>query len=138
MYKNVFISQPMTGKSEEEILITRQKEIEKIYQEIREMNQLDSKEDDIQVHIIDSYIDDATRKNFEEHMGDAIDGVCKAFNWDIYWLSKSLQSLAMADTIWLCNGWEYSKGCNIELECAIQYGLDIVYPEWGLGINNGE
>ena len=48
----------MTGKSEEEILATRQKEIEKIHQEIREMHQLDSKEDDIQVNIIDSYIDD--------------------------------------------------------------------------------
>ena len=62
MYKNIFISQPMTGKSEEEILATRQKEIEKIHQEIREMHQLDSKEDDIQVNIIDSYIDAATRK----------------------------------------------------------------------------
>lgn len=130
MYKNIFISQPMTGKSEEEILATRQKEIEKIHQSFDA--------DDVEINIIASYIDDATRKNFEEHMGDAIDDVCRAFNWDIYWLSKSLQSLAMADMIWLCDGWEYSKGCNVELECAIQYGLDIVYPEWGLGINNGK
>ena len=113
----------MTGKSEEEILATRQKEIDKIHQ-------LASKEDK-QVNIIDSYIDDATRNEFQGHMGDAI-------NWDIYWLSQSLQKLAMADTIWLCEGWEYSKGCNIELECAISYGLDIVYPEWGLGIDNGK
>ena len=122
MYKNIFISQPMTGKSEEEILATRQKEIEKIYQL--------AKKDGEQVNIIDSYIDDATRNNFQERMGDAIDDVCRAFNWDIYWLSKSLQKLAMADIIWLCDGWEYSNGCNIELECAIQYGLVIVYPEY--------
>ena len=131
MYKNIFISQPMTGKSEEEILATRQKEIEKIHQEIREMHQLDSKEDDIQVNIIDSYIDDATRKHFKKHVSDDI-------NWDIFWLSQSLERLAMADTIWLCDGWEYSKGCNVELECAIQYGLDIVYPEWGVGVDNGK
>ena len=123
MYKNIFISQPMTGKSEEEILATRQKAIDRIHR-------LASKDGE-QVNIIDSYIDDATRNEFQGRMGDAI-------NWDIYWLSQSLQKLAMADTIWLCEGWEYSKGCNIELECAISYGLDIVYPEWGLGIDNGK
>ena len=131
MYKNIFISQPMTGKSEEEILATRQKEIEKIHQEIREMHQLDSKEDDIQVNIIDSYIDDATRNRLQECVGDGI-------NWDIYWLSQSLQRLALADTIWMCEGWEYSKGCNIELKCAIQYGLNIVYSEWGVGAKDGK
>ena len=123
MYKNIFISQPMTGKSEEEILATRQKAIDEIHQ-------LASK-DGVEINIIASYIDDATRKRFEERVSDDI-------NWDIYWLSKSLERLAMADTIWLCEGWEYSKGCNVELECAISYGLDIVYPEWGLGIDNGK
>ena len=115
MYKNIFISQPMSGKSEEEILATRQKEIEKIHQFFDA--------DGVEINIIDSYIDDATRKCFEEHIGDGI-------NWDIHWLSQSLKMLAMADIIWLCEGWEHSKGCNIELECAIQYGLVIVYPEY--------
>ena len=123
MYKNIFISQPMSGKSEEEILATRQKAIDKIHQ------LFDA--DGEQVNIIDSYIDDATRNEFQGRMGDAI-------NWDIYWLSQSLERLAIADTIWLCDGWEYSKGCNVELECAISYGLDIVYPEWGVGVDNGK
>ena len=113
MYKNIFISQPMSGKSEEEILSTRQKEIEKIHQSF-------DADSDVQVNIIDSYIDDATRNDFQERMGDAI-------NWDIYWLSQSLQKLALADTIWLCDGWEHSKGCNIEFACAIQYGLGIMH-----------
>ena len=115
MYKNIFISQPMTGKSEEEILATRQKEIEKIHQ------LFDA--DGVEINIIDSYIDDATRKHFKEHVSDDI-------NWDIFWLSQSLERLAMADMIWLCDGWEYSKGCNVELECAMQYGISIVYPEY--------
>ena len=105
----------MTGKSEEEILATRQKEIEKIHQ------LFDA--DGVKINIIDSYINDATRKRFEEHVSDNI-------NWDIYWLSQSLERLAMADMIWLCDGWEYSKGCNVELECAMQYGISIVYPEY--------
>ena len=115
MYKNIFISQPMTGKSEEEILATRQKEIDKIHQ------LFDA--DGVEINIIASYIDDATRKHFKEHVSDDI-------NWDIFWLSQSLERLAMADMIWLCDGWEYSKGCNVELECAMQYGLSIVYPEY--------
>ena len=123
MYKNIFISQPMTGRSEEEILATRQKAIEKIHQ------LFDA--DGEQVNIIDSYIDDATRNEFQGRMGDAI-------NWDIYWLSQSLQKLALADTIWLCDGWGHSKGCKIELKCAIQYGLNIVYSEWGVGVKDGK
>ena len=123
MYKNIFISQPMSGKSEEEILATRQKEIEKIHQ------LFDA--DGEQVNIIDSYIDDATRNEFQGRMGDAI-------NWDIYWLSQSLQKLALADTIWLCDGWGHSKGCKIELKCAMQYGLDIVSSEWRLSLNDGK
>lgn len=115
MYKNIFISQPMTGKSEEEILATRQKEIEKIHQFFDA--------DGVEINIIASYIDDATRKHFKERVSDDI-------NWDIFWLSQSLERLAMADMIWLCEGWEYSKGCNVELECAIQYGLVVVYPEY--------
>ena len=105
----------MSGKSEEEILATRQKEIEKIHQ------LFDA--DGVEINIIDSYINDATRKHFEEHVSDNI-------NWDIYWLSKSLERLAMADTIWLCEGWEHSRGCNIELECATRYGAGIMYPEY--------
>ena len=115
MYKNIFISQPMTGKSEEEILATRQKEIDKIHQ------LFDA--DGVEINIIASYIDDATRKHFKEHVSDDI-------NWDIFWLSQSLERLAMADMIWLCDGWEDSNGCNIELECAIRYGVGIMYPEY--------
>ena len=112
---NIFISQPMTGKSEEEILATRQKAIDEIHQ------LFDA--DGVEINIIASYIDDATRKHFKEHVSDDI-------NWDIFWLSQSLERLAMADMIWLCDGWEYSKGCNVELECAMQYGISIVYPEY--------
>ena len=111
---NIFISQPMTGKSEEEILATRQKEIDKIHQ------LFDA--DGVEINIIASYIDDATRKHFQKYTSDDI-------NWDIFWLSQSLERLAMADMIWLCDGWEYSNGCNIELECATRYGVGIMYPE---------
>jgi hypothetical protein len=31
------------------------------------------------------------------------------------------------DAIYCCEGWEYSKGCNVERECAKQYRRDILY-----------
>lgn len=31
------------------------------------------------------------------------------------------------DAIYCCEGWEYSKGCNVEHECAKQYNRDIIY-----------
>lgn len=31
------------------------------------------------------------------------------------------------DAIYCCQGWQYSKGCNVERECAKQYGRDILY-----------
>ena len=116
----------MSGKCEEEILATRQKEMNEIYQF--------ANKDNVQVNIIDSYIDDKTRNSFQGYITDVI-------NWDIYWLSQSLQKLALADILWLCDGWEYSKGCNIELEWAIQYGLYIVYPPMRKNeviLNNGK
>ena len=110
---NVFISQPMTGLTENDILLTKAKEIRSVYKYFNT--------DIYDVSIIDSYINDKKRHKLQEYMPNNV-------NWDIYWLSQSLQKLALADVLWLCDGWEYSKGCNIELECAIQYGLDIVYP----------
>lgn len=116
MNKKIFISQPMTNLNESEILATREKKIQYIKEHIKG------------AEIVGRYFDDATREYVESF--DCIK------NWDIYWLSRSIEGLAQADVLWLCDGWEYSKGCNIELECAISYGLEISYPPERR--NNGE
>ena len=121
MSKKVFISQPMSGLNEEEILSTRKKEI-------KEINKLI--DDAI---IVGEYKTNARREFFESIYNDP---KYEKRNWDIYWLGRSIEELAQADVLWLCDGWEYSKGCNIELECAIQYGLEISYPPERR--NNGE
>lgn len=113
MTKKVFISQPMTGLDEKDILTIRNNAIK----DIKEM----SKQIGVDVEIIDSYITDATRI-YVESMFDDIE------NWDIYWLGRSLEKLAKANVLWLVDGWEQSKGCNIELECAKRYGIEISYP----------
>lgn len=35
--------------------------------------------------------------------------------------------LADADVIYFADGWEDARGCVIEHECAIRYGLNIIH-----------
>lgn len=41
-------------------------------------------------------------------------------------LGKSIVLMAHADAVYFCKGWENARGCRIEHECAIQYGLEII------------
>lgn len=41
------------------------------------------------------------------------------------YLSKSIKYLDTADMIWFMPGWEKSRGCRIEFECAKEYGKNI-------------
>lgn len=111
----------MSGRIEGDILAQRQREINKIYEFANNNN--------IEVNIIYSYINDETRDTLQRCMNNVK-------NWDIYWLGRAIEELSKADVLWLCDGWEQSKGCNIELECAISYGLEISYPPERR--NNGE
>lgn len=103
----VFISQPMSGLSEEEITITRERVIDRIIKKYGH-----------DVTIMNSYYNDDYRKATEEDMGDALK------HPPLYWLSQALESLAECDVIWMCDGWEESKGCFIEMQCAQFYDID--------------
>ena len=49
--------------------------------------------------------------------------------WDIVWLGQAIiYDLATADAVWLVDGWENSKGCQIERKIAETYGLNVYYP----------
>ncbi len=43
----------------------------------------------------------------------------------LHYLSKSIEYLDEADVIWFMPGWEKSRGCRIEFECAKEYGKNI-------------
>lgn len=44
------------------------------------------------------------------------------------YMGRDLQTIIDdCDLIYVCNGWELSKGCNVEVECAIQYYKEIIY-----------
>ena len=96
--KKLFISQPMNGKTDEEIKAVR----EAIVADVSKLVNDD-------VEIIDSF--------FENAPHDAR---------PLWFLGKSLELLSTADCAYFAEGWEKARGCMIEHECAVQYGIDIV------------
>lgn len=94
--KKLFISQPMKGKSDEDILAERKKAIKSAEEKIGEP-----------VEVIDSF--------FQEAPVDAK---------PLWFLGKSLELLAGADVAYFAPGWEDARGCKIEHTCAVEYGID--------------
>ena len=96
--KKLFISQPMRGKSNEEILAVRQKAIESAERNLGE-----------KVEAIDSFFQNAP-----------------AEAKPLWFLGKSLELLATADVVYFAKGWEDARGCRIENTCAIEYGITVI------------
>ena len=96
----LYISQPMRGKTQEEILRVREKAIASAKRNCGE-----------DVEVIDFYIPDYNP-----------DKGCVALKF----LSKSIEMLADADVAYFAKGWEEARGCKIEHECAIAYGIDVI------------
>lgn len=93
----VFISQPMKNKTEQEIL-----------EERANVFQL-AKDSFPDAELIDSYFDD-----YKPSTG----------NIALKYLAKSLELLADADVAYFAPGWKDARGCRIENECAIEYGIE--------------
>ena len=114
----IFISQPMTGLDEEEILFTRAKEKAKA--------RLMFGDD---VEFAPTYTSDEVRTSVEQSAMKRNYERAEKTNWDIFCLVDSLRYMCTCDTLWLVEGWENSKGCQIEREIAEMYGLDVYYPK---------
>lgn len=44
-------------------------------------------------------------------------------------LAKSLENMSLCHAVYFCKGWENARGCRIEHDAAVAYGLDIIYEE---------
>lgn len=45
-----------------------------------------------------------------------------------YYMGQDIQTIIeKCDAIYCCEGWQHSKGCNVERECAKQYNRTILY-----------
>lgn len=94
--KRLFISQPMKGKTDDEILQERKDAIAIATDLIGE-----------EVEVIDSFFQNA-------HV-DAK---------PLWFLGKSLEFLSTADIAYFAPGWKDARGCKIEHECAVEYNID--------------
>ena len=95
----VFISQPMFGKTNEQIRIEREELVNKLQSEGHE--------------IIDSIIDDYIPPT-----------IVKQGAW---YLGKSLKMLSQADAAYFMIGWDKARGCKIEHQVAVYYEIEILH-----------
>lgn len=102
------ISQPMAEKSESEINLTRNHAIGKLKDEGYE--------------VVNTLFTD------EWYSAEAMEkrGVV---NKPLCFLAKSLENMSRCDSAYFCRGWENARGCRIEHETALAYGLKIMYEE---------
>lgn len=100
--KKLFISQPMNGKTNEEILAVRQKAIESAERHLGE-----------KVEVIDSFFKGAPSEAKP-----------------MWFLAKSIELLAEADVAYFAKGWETARGCKIENTCAIEYGTETIIEDY--------
>lgn len=94
--KKLFISQPMNGRTDGDILKERKKAVKKAESIIGES-----------VEVIDSFFE-----TVPENVTP------------LWYLAKSLELLSTADVVYFAEGWQESRGCKIEHECAVQYGIN--------------
>ena len=97
--KNLFISQPMNGLTQEEILKERERIVKKAEEVIGE-----------EVVVLDSYFPDYNSQK----------------NAPLACLGKAITVLADADIAYFGSDWKNARGCKIEYECAKQYGIKII------------
>lgn len=94
----LFISQPMKGKTDEQILEERNKAAGLFILEGEN------------VEVIDSFFKDAPAQAAP-----------------LWHLGESIKLLGEADVVYFCKDWQKYNGCTIEHECAVRYGKTIVY-----------
>ena len=102
------LSQPMAGKTNEEIIATREKAIsvlkEKGYEIVNTL-----------------FTDEWYSKDAMTERGVVQIPLC--------FLAKSLENMSRCHAAYFCKGWENARGCRIEHEAAVAYGLEILYEE---------
>ena len=93
----IMISQPMRGKTNEQIREERKALVEALEREGDE--------------VIDTVFEEAP---VDEDMA-------------IYMLSQSIRFIGKVDAVYFMKGWENARGCKIEHQVAVEYGKQVYY-----------
>ena len=93
----VMISQPMKGKTNEQIREEREDLVKRLQEEGYE--------------VLDTILENAP---FNEDVA-------------IYYLSQSIRFIGKVDIVVFMKGWEKARGCKIEHQVAVEYGKKVIY-----------
>lgn len=100
------LSQPMGGKTDDEIVATRERAIEAL--------------EGMGYEIVNTlFTDEWYSKEQMESRG--------VVNIPLCFLAKSLENMSLCHAAYFCKGWENARGCRIEHEAAKAYGMTIIY-----------
>lgn len=102
------LSQPMAGKTEEEIVETRNRAIAALAEQGYE--------------IVNTLFTDEWYS--QEKMKER--GVVQI---SLCFLAKSLENMSLCHAAYFCKGWGNARGCKIEHDAAVAYGLEVIYEE---------
>lgn len=102
------LSQPMAGKTDEEIRATREKAIAVLKEKGYEI---------VNTLFTDEWY---SKESMEERCVVQI---------PLCFLAKSLENMSLCHAAYFCKGWENARGCRIEHDAAVAYGLDVIYEE---------
>ena len=94
----VMISQPMRGKTNEQI----RKEREELVKRLEKDN----------FEVVDTVLSE---------------NVPKGCNEAIYYLSKSIEFISKVDIVYFMKGWKKARGCKIENKICQDYGKQTMY-----------
>ena len=92
-----FISQPMRGRTGEEILAER---------------------NDIECRLREEFGEVEVLETFYDDFGPDAK--------PLEYLARSISDLAKADVAYFAKGWQNARGCKIENMCAIEYGIHTI------------
>lgn len=100
------LSQPMAGKTEEEIREARE----------RAISVLEAKGYEI---VNTLFTDEWYSQESMKERGVVQIPLC--------FLAKSLENMSLCHVAYFCKGWEQARGCRIEHEAAKAYGMEVIY-----------
>lgn len=106
--KKAMLSQPMNGKTDEEIISTRERAIGMLESEGYEI-------------VNTLFTDEWYNLDKMEERGVVQIPLC--------FMAKGIENMSLCHAVFFCKGWESARGCKIEHEVAKVYGLEIIYEE---------
>lgn len=104
--KKAMLSQPMAGKTDEEIAATRDRAIATL--------------EELGYEVVNTLFTD------EWYSPDSMKerGVVQI---PLCFLAKSLENMSLCHAVFFCDGWADARGCRIEWAAAKDYGLEMLY-----------